>query len=55
MHILEYSSKQIMLLLVMGNIDYKVLKQGTGFAITCNNGFDNIANVKLINNSINFS
>lgn len=36
------------------NIDYKVPKQGTGFAITCNNGFDNIANVKLINNTINF-
>ena len=36
------------------NIDYKVPLKGTGFAITCNNGYDDIVSVKLINNTINF-
>ncbi len=36
------------------HIDYKVPTQGTGFAITCNNDYDDITDVKLINNTINF-
>lgn len=36
------------------NINYKVPNQGTGFAIRCNNNYDDITDVKLINNTINF-
>ena len=32
----------------------KFQNKGTGFAITCNNDYDDITDVKLINNSINF-
>ncbi len=35
-------------------MDYNVPERGTGFGITCNKGYDEITDVHLINNTINY-